>query len=477
MKILKELGVLMLVVLGVCFVLFAIDAFSHRAFGQINVVPGGGSGGISGSNGSVTNTKFYGSNNYPTMTPNTPAEFDANQNLTNPPNVVAAGTYGDAQHTLQFQFDASGVPTNVTSLALPSATNKFTVSTNALALNTLATNGANRAFIYAGTSLNPSVTDIAEIDLMVSDFATYTNRFPSKVPANVTGVHFFEVSAAMNPSDVFWFTNLTTGTGAASLVGGVYVSAVDIGNGGEANVGANLGGSSGVYASKTGVTLNFNTVAGGRGLTISSNSNVLTVTPPTTTKGDMLVDNGTALVRVPIGSDTQVWTADSSQAAGAKWATASGGSSLPTINSTMLTAATTYTGSNWVAVTNLTVTITPSSTNSHVFVSLCLYAMGQNGVAASYCALTRNGVVITNALGDTVASHVPVAGYSYGPDTSAMTEMVLRFKDAPATNGVTTYGVAVSSQTAAGTVYINRTQVDASTQGRTISTIDVQEIN
>jgi len=46
---------------------------------------------------------------------------------------------------------------------------------------------------------------------------------------------------------------------------------------------------------------------------------------PTTTKGDLLVDNGTNVIRVAVGTNNQVLTADSAQASGVKWAAASGG--------------------------------------------------------------------------------------------------------------------------------------------------------
>jgi hypothetical protein len=41
---------------------------------------------------------------------------------------------------------------------------------------------------------------------------------------------------------------------------------------------------------------------------------------PTTTKGDLIVHNGTDNVRVPVGTNNQVLVADSTQAAGVKWA-------------------------------------------------------------------------------------------------------------------------------------------------------------
>lgn len=44
---------------------------------------------------------------------------------------------------------------------------------------------------------------------------------------------------------------------------------------------------------------------------------------PTTTKGDVIVSNGSDNIRVAVGSDAQVLTADSAQASGVKWATPS----------------------------------------------------------------------------------------------------------------------------------------------------------
>lgn len=40
---------------------------------------------------------------------------------------------------------------------------------------------------------------------------------------------------------------------------------------------------------------------------------------PTTTKGDIIVENGTNAVRLPVGTDGQVLTADSAEATGVKW--------------------------------------------------------------------------------------------------------------------------------------------------------------
>lgn len=49
---------------------------------------------------------------------------------------------------------------------------------------------------------------------------------------------------------------------------------------------------------------------------------------PTTTKGDLIVHNGTDNIRVAVGTNTFVLTADSAEASGVKWAANSGGLSL-----------------------------------------------------------------------------------------------------------------------------------------------------
>jgi hypothetical protein len=46
---------------------------------------------------------------------------------------------------------------------------------------------------------------------------------------------------------------------------------------------------------------------------------------PTTTKGDLIANNGTNNIRIPVGTDTYVLTADSTQASGLAWAAASSG--------------------------------------------------------------------------------------------------------------------------------------------------------
>jgi trimeric autotransporter adhesin len=61
---------------------------------------------------------------------------------------------------------------------------------------------------------------------------------------------------------------------------------------------------------------------------------------PTTTKGDLIVSDGTDNVRLPVGTNNFVLTADSTQATGVKWAAASG--SGATISNDTTTATNVY---------------------------------------------------------------------------------------------------------------------------------------
>lgn len=81
----------------------------------------------------------------------------------------------------------------------------------------------------------------------------------------------------------------------------------------------NQGGSFGTMAAQ-----NANAVAitgGSINVTTLEVGGVPALANPLTTKGDILVDNGTATVRLPVGTDGQVLTADSAHADGVAWET------------------------------------------------------------------------------------------------------------------------------------------------------------
>ena len=59
---------------------------------------------------------------------------------------------------------------------------------------------------------------------------------------------------------------------------------------------------------------------------------------PTTTKGDLIVYDGTDNVRLGVGTDTYVLTADSTTATGTKWAAGGGGGGGVTTGATVTTS-------------------------------------------------------------------------------------------------------------------------------------------
>lgn len=72
-----------------------------------------------------------------------------------------------------------------------------------------------------------------------------------------------------------------------------------------------------------GVSLPVTIANGGTGQTTQTAA--MDALSPTTTKGDLLVDNGTNVIRLAVGTNTHVLTANSAAAAGVEWAAAPGG--------------------------------------------------------------------------------------------------------------------------------------------------------
>lgn len=90
---------------------------------------------------------------------------------------------------------------------------------------------------------------------------------------------------------------------------------------------------------------------------------------PTTTKGDLIVSNGTDNIRLGVGTDAYVLTADSTAASGIKWAAASGGSSnITTLG--MWENAKTISANYTIATNNNAVSAGPITVNSGVTVTV-----------------------------------------------------------------------------------------------------------
>lgn len=158
-------------------------------------------------------------------------------------------------------------------------------------------------------------------------YASKTANYFLAAPNGVAGVPTFR---AMVAADVPTLNQNTTGT--ASNVTGV----VAIANGG---------------TGQTTQTAAFDALA------------------PTTTKGDIIVSNGTDNVRLGVGTDTYVLTADSTAASGVKWGPPSGGSSNITTYG-MWENAKTISANYTIATNNNAISGGPITINSGVTVTI-----------------------------------------------------------------------------------------------------------
>ena len=98
---------------------------------------------------------------------------------------------------------------------------------------------------------------------------------------------------------------------------------------GEANTASNVGGETGeIFKQKAGVDLELKTIKQGSRVTVTNNTSDVEIAADlqlkNTTKGDLEVFT-TVAARLPVGSNDQVLTADSTEASGLKWATPAGG--------------------------------------------------------------------------------------------------------------------------------------------------------
>jgi len=133
----------------------------------------------------------------------------------------------------------------------------------------------------------------------------------------------------------------------------------------------------------------------------------------------------------------------------------------------------------FVDVTGLTATITPTSADSKVLVMVDLTASSAGGVGATY-RIERDGTPI--GVGTSTSNRQAATGAATHASAGVVASGSSTFLDSPASTSALTYGVAVAnneSNSSTITVYVNRgqTDTDAAAQQRTTSSITLMEVS
>lgn len=322
------------------------------------------------------------------------------------PNISLASGYGDTQNpyaskTANYFLAApngtAGVPTfrAVVAADIPTLNQNTTGQAGSVANALTAGTGISYSVgtTYNGSAAitinNSGVTSLTGTANQVTVSAStggVTLSLPSPINVDTTG------NAGTVTNGVYTTGSYADPTWITSLAG--------------SKITGNISGSAG---NVTGVVAIAN---GGTGQTTAVNA--FDALSPTTTKGDLIVSNGTDNVRQAVGTDTYVLTADSTTATGVKWAAASGSGATITNDTTTATnlyptfAAATSGSLTTIYTGNAKLLYKPSTgelTSSEVVASNGIFVNSQT-VSSNYTIAAGNSGMSAGII--TVASGVTV---------------------------------------------------------------------
>jgi hypothetical protein len=192
----------------------------------------------------------------------------------------------------------------------------------------------------------------------------------------------------------------------------------------------------------SGATGDIEGVTAGIGISGGGTSGTVTVTNSMATaidaKGDLVPGTGAdTFSRLAVGANNTVLTADSSQATGMKWAAAAGGGKVLQVVQDTLTANFSTTSSSYVD-TGLTVSITPSSATSKIYITASASSFTVGG------ASTPQNYSQYNLLRDSTQLQINTFGHYQGATVSSNEDYIplsFSYLDSPATTSSVTYKI------------------------------------
>jgi hypothetical protein len=237
-------------------------------------------------------------------------------------------------------------------------------------------------------------------------------------------------------------------------------------------------------AAGTGTSVGLN-IGAGKTLTLAGTTKFSGSTSGTTTVQATAVA-GTTVLTLPAATDTLVGKAttdtltnksiDATQLTGTVAAARLPAGTVLQVVSTTKTDTFSTTSSSFTDITGLSVSITPSSATSKIFVivSLCGAVNGNSNTAQYKLVRGSTDVSIGDAAGSRTRSS---SGLTYQADSNRLDSYTFQMLDSPATTSATTYKVQTITNNGQN-VYINRTasDIDGINWPRTASTITVMEI-
>tara|TARA_R100000278_G_C5367083_1_gene127524 strand:- start:25 stop:543 length:519 start_codon:yes stop_codon:yes gene_type:complete len=153
-----------------------------------------------------------------------------------------------------------------------------------------------------------------------------------------------------------------------------------------------------------------------------------------------------------------------------------GGGGIVQIKSTTKTDTFSTANHSFTDITGLSVSITPTSTSSKIFIIAFVTGLGTSNTRANF-KLLRGSTEICQ--GDAAGSRPRCFGGIYTDDAETPETVSVNFLDSPSTTSATTYKIQISSGNSVDAVYVNRANgdTDSAAHARTASTITVMEVS